>query len=376
MMGGIIGKMTGSGEVNNADNSGRVRTNYIAASGDGHSGNYLGGIIGHVINENAVTVTGCDNSGNVDVSNNKSPVQDLIVSGVVGRMDAPGTISNCNNNGGAINMAITAAAVIMKELYIAGILGKSEQNVTISGCTNTGAISGGNSSSAAGNSLYMGGIAAYMKGASRILDCSNTGSTVSSHSGNNDTIGSTALVGGIVGYAEGTGETPFEIGGTTGCTVNTSSALNASRGWIAGVAAYAKYATISKCNVTNSIDAACRGAGGIVGKAEYCSISTCNFNGTKIKANQIQAATGEGGIVGNAANTTIDGCSCYATQFLNSTSQPFGGIVGISGSNSTISNCHYKATVTGPTTSATGVTATIVASGSTYTDGGGNAADL
>ncbi|MBQ7268767.1 MAG: hypothetical protein IJS62_02810 [Bacteroidales bacterium] len=374
MMGGIIGKMTGSGEVNNADNSGRVRINFMVAE-EGHSGNYLGGIIGYVVSESVVTVTGCDNSGGVDSSNGAGLVQDIIVSGVVGKMDAPGIITNSNNNGGAIQMLITANSVGPKDLYTAGILGKSEQDVTITGCSNTGAISGGNSTNVSGTAFYMGGIAAYMKGASKILDCSNTGSTVSSHSGNNDNIGSTALVSGVVGYAEGTSETPFEIGGTTGCTVNTSAALNATRGWIAGIAAYAKYATISKCNVSNVIDAACRGAGGIVGKAEYCSISTCNFNGTKIKANQIQTGTGEGGIVGNAANTTIDGCYCYATQFLNNTSKPFGGIVGISGSNNTISNCHYKATVTGPTTSTTGVTATIVASG-TYTDGGGNAADL
>ena len=375
MMGGIIGKMTGSGEVDNADNSGRVRTNYIAASDDGHSGNYLGGIIGYITSSSAVTVTGCDNSGNVDISNDKSPVQDLIVSGVVGRMDAAGTISNCNNNGGAINLAITAAAVTMKDLYIAGILGKSEQNVTISGCNNTGAVSGGNSSSAAGNSLYMGGIAAYMKGASKILNCSNTGSTVSNHSGNNDTIGSTALTGGIAGYIEGTSESsPIESGGTTGCTVNTTAALNANRGWIAGIAAYAKYAEISKCTVDNDIDAACRGAGGIVGKAEYCSISSSSFEGDKIKANQIQAGTGEGGIVGNAANSTINGCSCHATKFYNSNSKSFGGIVGISNTSNTIQNCHYKASVEGPK-SGTAATGQIVGTG-TFTDGGGNAADL
>lgn len=377
MMGGVIGKMTGSGTVDNGDNSGRVRINFIAceASTDSHSGNYLGGIVGYVINESDVSVTGCDNSGNVDVSNNKGLIHDLIVSGVVGRMDAPGTITNCNNNGGAINMAITAAAVDMYDLYVGGILGKSEQDVSISGCSNTGAISGGNSSSAAGMSFYVGGIAAYLKGASKILNCSNTGSTVTTHAGNTDTIGSTCLTGGIAGFVEGTSEYPIEIGGTSGCTVNTSNALNASRGWIAGIAAYAKYATISKCNVTNSIDAACRGAGGIVGKAEYCTISSSRFNGEKIKANQIRAANGEGGIAAYADNTTIDGCYCYATQFLNNLSQPFGGIVGKSNSNNTISNCHYKATVTGPLTTTTGVTATIVASG-TYTDGGGNAADL
>lgn len=372
-MGGIIGKMTGSGTVDNADNSGRVRINFAVAE-DGHSGNYLGGIIGYITNESAVTVTGCDNSGQVDITNGAGLVQDHIASGVVGRMDAPGSITNCKNNGGAIQMLITANSVGPRDLYAAGVLGYSDSDVTISGCSNSGAISGGNGTRVDGKAYYTGGIVAYLKGSSKILNCSNTGSTVSTHAGNNDTIGSTTLTGGIAGYIEGTNEAQIEIGGTTGCTVNTSSVLNATRGWIAGVAAYAKYAQISNCTVENDIDAAARGAGGIVGKAEYCTISSSSFNGDKVKANQIQASTGLGGIVGNMDNSLIDGCYCYATKFYNSNSQPFGGVVGKSNSNNTIQNCHYKSAVEGPK-AGTAATATIVGSGS-YTDGGGNAADL
>ncbi len=375
-MGGIIGKMTGSGTVDNADNTGRVRINFtvVEESGESHSSNYLGGIIGYIISESAVTVTGCDNRGQVDISNGAGLVQDHIVSGVVGRMDAPGSITNCTNNGGAIQMTITANNVGPRNLYAAGVLGYSVKDVTLSGCSNSGAISGGNSTAVAGTAYYTGGIVAYLKGASKILSCSNTGSTVSTHAGNNDTIGSTALTGGIAGYVEGTSESSIEIGGTPGCTVNTSAALNATRGWIAGVAAYAKYAQISNCTVGNNIDAAARGAGGIVGKAENCTISASSFNGDKIKSNQIQAGTGQGGIVGNMADSTVDGCSCYATKFFNSNSKPFGGIVGVSGSGNTIMNCHYKSSVEGPT-SGTAATATIAGSG-TFTDGDGNAADL
>jgi hypothetical protein len=111
-----------------------------------------------------------------------------------------------------------------------------------------------------------------------------------------------------------------------------------------------------------------------VGKAEYCSISSSYYKGDQIKSNQIQAATGEGGIVGNLANSIIDGCYCYATKFYNTTSKPFGCIVGISGSNNTIQNCHYKSAVEGPT-AGTAATAQVAGSGS-YTDGGGNEADL
>lgn len=376
-MGGIIGKMTGSGTVDNADNSGRVRINFIACteSTDSHSGNYLGGIVGYVINESAVTVTGCDNSGQVDITNGAGLVQDHIASGVVGRMDAPGSITNCKNNGGTIQMAITANSVGPKDLYAAGVLGYSVSDVTISGCSNSGAISGGNGTRKDGTAYYTGGIVAYLKGSSKILNCSNTGSTVSTHAGNNDTIGSTSLTGGIAGFVEGTSENPIEIGGTTGCTINTSTELSALRGWIAGVAAYAKYVQISKCTVESNVGGGCaaRGAGGIVGKAEYCTINGSLYKGDQIKANQIQKTTGLGGIVGNMSNSTVDGCYCYATKFYNSNSQPFGGIVGVSVSNNTIQNCHYKSAVEGPTT---GKAATAQVAGSGSFDGGGNLADL
>ncbi len=375
MMGGIIGKMTGSGQVNNGDNSGRVRINFIVAE-DGHSGNYLGGIVGYITNASTVTVTGCDNSGAVDITCGAGLVQDCITSGVVGRMDAPGSITNSHNNdGGTIQMAITNNSVGPKDLYTAGVLGYSTNDVSISGCTNSGAISGGNATAVAGTAFYAGGIVAYLKGASEILNCSNTGSTVTTHAGNTDTIGSTCLTGGIAGFVEGTSDNPITIGGTTGCTVNTTAELSANRGWIGGVAAYAKYAQISKCTLESIVGGGCaaRGAGGIVGRAEYCTISACKYNGDTIKANQIQAANGEGGIAGYLDNSTIDGCYCYATKFYNNNSQPFGGIVGVSNSGNTIQNCHYKSAVEGPT-AGTAVTATVAGSG-TFS-GSGNAADL
>lgn len=374
MMGGIIGMMTGSGEVNNGDNSGTVRINFAVAA-EGHSGNYLGGIVGYITNTSSVTVTGCDNSGAVYITCGAGLVQDCITSGVVGRMDAPGSITNSHNNGGTIQMAITKNSVGPKDLYTAGVLGYSTNDVSISGCTNSGAISGGNATAVAGTAFYAGGIVAYLKGTSEILNCSNTGSTVTTHAGNTDTIGSTCLTGGIAGFVEGTSDNPITIGGTTGCTVNTTEALSASRGWIGGVAGYAKYAQISKCTLESIVGGGCaaRGAGGIVGRAEYCTISACYYNGDTIKANQIQAANGEGGIAGYLDNSTIDGCYCYATKFLNNTSQPFGGIVGVSNSGNTIQNCHYKSAVEGPT-SGTAVTATVAGSG-TFS-GSNNAADL
>ena len=136
---------------------------------------------------------------------------------------------------------------------------------------------------------------------------------------------------------------------------------------------YAKYVNISNCTVEQDINCAARALGGIVGKAEYCNIASSSFNGANLKANNVQAGTGEGGIVGNMSNSIVDGCYCYATSITNNVSiAAVGTIVGVSGENNTIQNCHYKPTIT--TTAGSGQPATIAGSG-TFS-GSGNVADL
>ena len=378
-LGGVIGQNTGiidGGAEKNITNSGRV---YFSPN---FSSQFLGYNLGGVVGKSSASVKNVKNSGYVYFRwNSSTNVASLVyLGGIVGRMIGDGEISGCVNEGGSSNAGevypnVAAGSAGHNNIFAGGILGYTVNNVTISDCSNSGYVHGGNSNTVSGTSFYAGGIVAYLKGESGILNCSNTGSVVTTHAGINDTIGSTCLTGGIAGYVEGTSESTIPIGGTTGCTVNTTAALSATRGWIGGVVAYAKYAEISDCTVENIIGGGCaaRGAGGIVGKAEYCTISSCYYKGDTIKANQIQAANGEGGIAGYIDNSTIDGCYCYATTFLNNTSQPFGGIAGVSNTNNTIKNCHYKSAVEGPT-AGNSVTATVVGSG-TFT-GSGNVADL
>lgn len=340
----------------------------------------MGGIVGY----SEASVQNVKNSGFVYFrwNSDANVASKVYLGGIVGKMAGDGTITGCVNEGGEsnageVNIYVKKSTTAgHNNIFAGGILGYSENNVTISGCSNSGKVQNGNASRVNGTSCYTGGIVAYLKGASKILDCSNSGDVNSVHDNNNDNIGSCALTGGLAGHVEGTESDPVVIGGNTGCSVN--STLTATRGWIAGIAAYAKHVNISKCSVSQDINVACRGIGGLVGKAEYCTISSSVFNGDKVHANNVQVATGQGGIVGNLSNSTVDGCSCYATTLTNNVKvNTVGTIVGVSGDGNTIQNCHYKATITrsaseGGTES---VSASIAGSGE-FTDGGGNAADL
>ena len=376
-MGGVIAynlEAIDGGNTKNITNTGQV---YFSPN---FTSQFLGYELGGIVGLSLASVENAHNSGYVYFrwNSDANVASKVYLGGVVGKMDGNGTIGGCVNEGGASNAgevylfvkASTTAG--HNNIFAGGILGYTESDVTISDCSNSGYIHGGNTSRVNGTSCYAGGIVAYLKGASSILDCTNTGNVDNVHNNNNDTIGSTPLSGGIAGHVEGTDSDPITIGGTTGCSVDAT--VSSTRGWVAGIAAYAKYVNLSNCSVEQDIICAARAIGGLVGKAEYCSITNSSFNGANLKANNVQVGTGEGGIVGNMNNTTVDGCSCYATSLTNNVSiAAVGTIVGVSGENNTIQNCHYKPTIT--TTAGSGQTAQIAGSG-TFTDGGNNVADL
>ena len=378
-MGGVFGLNQANvdgGVSKNITNSGRV---YFSPN---MTKQFLGYEIGGIAGQSEASVKNAKNTGYVYLrwNSDANVASKVYMGGIVGKMAGDGTIAGCVNEGGSSNAGevypnVKAGNAGHNNIFAGGILGYSESNVIISDCTNSGYVHGGNGTRVAGTSFYTGGIVAYLKGASSILDCANTGQVNNAHNNNTDTIGSTPLNGGIAGYVEGTDTDPIVIGGTSGCSVDAS--IVSTRGWVAGIAGYAKYVNLSNCTVEQDISVAARGIGGIIGKAEYCNISSSKFNGDKLQANNTQVANGQGGIAGYLANSTIDGCYCYATQFLNNVSltEQVGAIAGVSTADNTISNCHYKATIEVPT-AGTSVSATVVGPAGDFTDGGGNAADL
>lgn len=373
-MGGVIALNSGDidgGSTKNITNTGQVyfNTNFALQ----FIGYELGGIVGY----STASVQNARNSGYVlfNWASDANVASKVYVGGIVGMMAGNGTIGGCINEGGESHAGevypnVKAGSAGHNNIFGGGILGYSTSDVSISGCTNSGYVHGGNSTRVNGTSFYLGGIVAYLGGASKILDCTNTGQVNSTHQNNNDTIGSAALIGGLAGHVEGTDSDPIVIGGTTGCSVDAS--VVAIRGWVAGLIAYGKYVNLSNCLVKQDIDCAARAIGGLVGKAEYCTISSSSFKGEKVHANNVQVSTGQGGIVGNLSNSTVDGCSSYATTLTNNVNlATVGTIVGVSGENNTIKNCHYKATVT---TTSGSVAASIAGTGN-FT-GGGNVSDL
>ena len=373
-MGGVIAYNLADidgGASKNITNTGQVHFNC------NFDKQFIGYEIGGVVGYSTKSVKNAKNSGYVTLTWNTTAnvASKMYLGGIVGQMAGNGSIIGCVNEGGSSNAGevypnLKSGSPGHNNIFAGGILGYSTKDVTISDCSNSGYVHGGNGTRVNGTSFYVGGIVAYLKGASQILNCSNTGAVVSTHNNNNDNIGSCALTGGIAGHVEGTEDDPIIVGGSTGCSVGAN--ISGNRGWVGAIAAYAKYVNMSSCTASQDINCAARGVGGLVGKAENCSISSSSFTGEKVHANNVQATTGQGGIVGNLANSTVDGCSCYATTLTNNVSiATVGTIVGVSGTNNIIQNCHYKATVT---TTAGSVTSSIVGTG-TFS-GSDNVADL
>lgn len=388
-LGGIVGYLGGDASVTVSG----CENNYTAGDeGKVHirtglnENNHIGGIVGYSATN--VTISECTNNGMATyqlnyvingVSDTEGISLNAHVGGIMGGLADGKTaaIDACTNNGevffdinGKGGTASTQAGNI-KDMYIGGIVAKGA-GINISSCSNTGFVHGGNSIRHNGSPSYVGGIVAYLTGVSSILDCTNTGNVNNLDNNNTDTIGGTPMAGGIAAYVEGASESRIEIGGTSGCSVDAT--VQSTRGWVAGAVAYAKYADISSCTIEQLINCAAKQAGGVVGQAQYCTITSSSFKGASIKANNaVQANHKMGGVVAQMDNTTVDGCSSYVTSLKSntpSTDSDFAGgaIVGNSESGNTIQNCHYKASIN--------AAASNIAGGGTFTDGGGNVADL
>ena len=374
-LGGVIAynrAAINGGSTKNITNIGKV---YLSPN---FPSQFVGYELGGIVGLSEASVQNVRNTGYVHArwNSNTNAARYLYLGGVVGKMAGDGTLSGCENvgggnNGGEVFLDVKAGDAAHSDNYIGGILGYTTHNVTLSSCQNSGYIHGGNTTKINAKPCFAGGIVAYLSGASSILNCSNTGRIYNQQSNNNDgTAGTSTYTGGIAGWVEGTSAAPIPVGGTSGCTVAAS--VEGLRGWVGGVVGTAKYAEISSCNAEQDIHSESRQAGGIVGYAENCTISGCSFKGLSIHGNNIQG-TKIGGIVSEFQNTLIDGCSSYVsalTYIVNSETVGVAGgaIAGNSVSGNTIQNCHYQPVING-------VAAQIVGGG-TFTDGGGNAADL
>ena len=204
-----------------------------------------------------------------------------------------------------------------------GIVGWQEGDVTNCHTTGTSTITSGNATS---------GIAANIRGASKISGCTNA-ATINGLGGN---------VGGIVGYMAGAGT-------ITGCT--NTGAVSANGNAVGGILGQANasggqvLACLNSGSVTNN-DSSRKGTGGIVG---FCNNSTTINAANKVNIRNEGAVSGgyqTGGIVGYQNGGNIS--SSYNAGPVQGTYN-VGGIVGEKNNGNIYSFVHNESsgTVTG-----------------------------
>ncbi|MCR4566025.1 MAG: hypothetical protein K5651_08045 [Bacteroidales bacterium] len=381
-MGGIAGEVRNKANVtvSGSNNNGNVYFN-VNGKAAAHTGDYIGGIIGFVTpDEDAeetvtTTVSDCENSGYVQINCNiTTACMDLIAAGVVGQMNESGSITDCDNVGGASNAGevyIAFSDAAHTDNYAGGIVGKTvNSDLAISGCANSGYIHGGNSKKRNGTNMYVGGIAAYLSGDSAIGGCVNSGNVYNDQFVNS-TSTTNAFTGGIAAFVMGADGSPIAISNCEHKTANLAS----RRGYQGGIVGYANYVSLSDSdNNASFLGGSVYCSGGIAGWVQNGSITRCDFTGASIYSSQILANSG-GGIAAKLDATLVDGCQSSVTDIYHTDSSNVkdadvagGAIVGISGSGNTIQNCRFKSTING--------VASNIAGTGTFTDGGGNVADL
>jgi hypothetical protein len=381
-IGGIVGKLDGSSDVsisscNNNCSTGTEGKVHLLVSAN--SDNSVGGILGYSATN--VSIANSTNNGLATYQLN-AVLSNATINGCVGGImgtlaaDKTASMSGCINNGevffdnngkGGTKDTDTGKYT---DTYSGGVLAKGA-GVTFTNCTNNGYVHGGNPIKHNSTSCFTGGIVAYLSGDSSISGCTNTADVRNDQFVNSSSNTINAFTGGIAAFVIGADGSPITI---SDCEHNTAN-LGSRRGYQGGIVGYANYVSISGSdNKTTSLTGSAYYAGGVAGWVQNGSITNCDFTGTEIYSSQLQA-NGGGGIAAKLDATTVDGCQSSVTEIYHTDNNgnrdanvAGGAIVGISGSGNTIQNCHYKATINS-------VAANIAGTGS-FTDGGGNVADL
>jgi hypothetical protein len=202
-VGGIIGSSTNETAIATTYNSGAVQ-------GLG----YVGGIIGNMQSEFALTISKCNNMGKIGVE--IPTITNINVGGIVGYCTAPLNIEISNNTGNIVGYQA-----------VGGIIGRVEiAESHISYCKNTGNVMSTDN--------YAGGIAGYLRFDSTIDSCANEGNITAGW----------FYAGGIIG---------FTYTDTIVITVNSSYNLGIikSLSYSGGIIAYACNGTITVTDCYN-----------------------------------------------------------------------------------------------------------------------------
>ena len=206
------------------------------------------------------------------------------------------------------------------------------------------------------SSEYFGGIAGILDEGGTIENCTTSG-TISGAEYENELMGS--FIGGIVGASEGT-----IASCTNNCTISNTETQ------IGGIAGAVENGSVSDCTNTGKLEGT-NYVGGIAGDVtadtrNTAVISGCsNMGEIQGKESGTRENRGFGGVVGTTTgDVTISDCSNAGT--ISAQGQEWiGGIVGQLYFGSTVENCSNDASVTGETK-----VGGIIGYASAYSDGG------
>jgi len=249
--GGILGyyrKATGTTEttltISNCYNTGNVSAYTLPSSANTHDGAaYSGGIVGHNEGAGTLAISNCYNTGNVFVSDLDSSYLynysfQHYSGGIVGCSKGTLTISSCYNTG-----KVSTSSTTFSTSYSGGVVGyteSTETTLTISNCYNMGDVS----ATAAGSSVYSGGVVGYQATSSTLIinNCHNMGNISTSTS----TSHLPSYSGGIAGCLSG---------GTISSCYNTGNVFSSSYSAYSGGMAGSGTLIINNCYNMGNISA-------------------------------------------------------------------------------------------------------------------------
>lgn len=322
---------------------------------------FMGGIVGWIANN----VTSCTNATEIELAEDASVDNNIIVGGIAGRVDNAeislctnsAAISNYSelteknkwldlggvvgwNNGTTINNCtntreVTNTAASAGYISVGGIVAETAGNVT--GCTNAGIVS--NSGASAINENYLGGIAG-LNGGNVFSECTNSNRVLFTATAKG------IRVGGIAGYVSGSAE-------FNNCVNETTSAKDEN--------GFPTTPDISVSNDCNTSDASLITVGGVVGRtAAEVTFNGCENKGyvcVDITSSNTRGAVIAGGIFGDNVDKDVNCVACEnfgAVEVYNKKSPSslsdyaVGGIAGYirtsDGEGSVIERCknHYE----------------------------------
>ena len=252
--GGLIGSISSSGEgtvvISSSNNSGAA------------SGNTAGGLINTVSKASSVSVSECENAGEV-----KSKTH---AGGIFAKVDGFASVTSSHNT----------SAVKSESAYAGGFAGTigTSGELNVSGSSNSGSVEGKNT---------VGGIIGNLNGKTKIESVENSG-TVSSTAETGQ-----ARAGGMIGFIYGTSAEIVKS--------KNSGVISGAGSYIGGFVGFAAdkgILIIRDSSNSGSVSSKSTAVGGIAGTISIpCELSECSNTGN------ISAAGSVGGIAGTITST-------------------------------------------------------------------------